>query len=88
MIMIYQFLITYNYALGHEDVWGSGGIALPFLTMVIAGGEWSASRPGRFAYKETAPGAHFMGVWTLWGRYASLVPFPLPPARGLFTRLS
>jgi hypothetical protein len=29
-------------------MWGSGGIALPFLTSVLGVGEWSASRPGRF----------------------------------------
>jgi hypothetical protein len=28
--------------------WGSGGIALSFLTSVPDGGEWSASRFGRF----------------------------------------
>jgi hypothetical protein len=27
---------------------GSGGIASPFLTWVVDGGEWSASRPGRY----------------------------------------
>jgi hypothetical protein len=32
----------------HEAVWGSGGIALPILTSALDGGEWSASRPGRF----------------------------------------
>jgi hypothetical protein len=28
--------------------WGSGGIAPPFFTSVLDGGEWSASQPGRF----------------------------------------
>jgi hypothetical protein len=28
--------------------WGSGGIALPFLTSGLDGGEWSASRSGCF----------------------------------------
>jgi hypothetical protein len=29
-----------------------------FLTSALVGGEWSASRPGRFA-----PGAHWTGGW-------------------------
>jgi hypothetical protein len=28
-------------ALCHEDIWGSGGIAPPFLTSTLGGGEWS-----------------------------------------------
>jgi hypothetical protein len=32
-------------ALCHDDIWGSGGIAPPFLTSTLDGGEWSASRP-------------------------------------------
>jgi hypothetical protein len=34
-----------------------------FFTSVIAGGEWSASRPCRFNPAETAPGTHWIGVW-------------------------
>jgi hypothetical protein len=30
------------------------------LTSVLVGGEWSASRPGRFTPKETAPGVHWI----------------------------
>jgi hypothetical protein len=29
-----------------------------FLTMALVGGEWSASRPGRFT-----PGTHWIGGW-------------------------
>jgi hypothetical protein len=32
----------------------------PFLTSVLDGGEWSASRPGRFTSGERAPGTHWM----------------------------
>jgi hypothetical protein len=35
--------------------WGSGGIAHAFLTSALDGGEWSASRPGRFTHWERAP---------------------------------
>jgi hypothetical protein len=34
-----------------------------FLTSALAGGEWSASRPGRFRPGETAPGTHWTGGW-------------------------
>jgi hypothetical protein len=33
------------------------------LTSALAGGEWSASRPGRFTPGERAPGIHWMGRW-------------------------
>jgi hypothetical protein len=33
---------------------GSGGIAPPFLTSTLDGGEWSASRPGSFIRREKA----------------------------------
>jgi hypothetical protein len=36
--------------------WGSGGIAL-------YGGEWSASRPGRFTPRERAPGTQWIRDW-------------------------
>jgi hypothetical protein len=31
--------------------------------MALAGGEWSASRPGRFTRRERAPGTHCVGDW-------------------------
>jgi hypothetical protein len=37
---------------------GSGGIVPPRLTSTLDGGEWSASRPGRFT-----PGTHWIGCW-------------------------
>jgi hypothetical protein len=35
-------------------MWGSGGIAPPFSTSALDGGE-SPSRPGRFTHREIAP---------------------------------
>jgi hypothetical protein len=32
-----------------------------FLTSALAGGEWSASRPGRFTTGERAPCTHWIG---------------------------
>jgi hypothetical protein len=34
-----------------------------FLTLELAGGEWSASRPSRITPKERAPGTHWIGSW-------------------------
>jgi hypothetical protein len=44
-------------------VWESEGIAPPFLTSALHGGEWSASRPGRFTPEQRAPGTHWIGGW-------------------------
>jgi hypothetical protein len=33
------------------------------LTSALDGGEWSASRPGRFTPGERAPGTHWIGGW-------------------------
>jgi hypothetical protein len=34
-----------------------------FLTSALVGGEWLASRPGRFTPGERAPGIHWLGGW-------------------------
>jgi hypothetical protein len=33
------------------------------LTLPLVGGEWSASRPGRFTLGERVPGTHWRGGW-------------------------
>jgi hypothetical protein len=33
------------------------------LTSALDGGEWSASRTGRFTPRERAPGTHWIGGW-------------------------
>jgi hypothetical protein len=43
--------------------WGVEVKLHAFLTSVLDGGEWSASRPGRFAPTERAPGTHWRGGW-------------------------
>jgi hypothetical protein len=45
-------------AYGAADVW----IHI-FLTSALVGGEWSASRPGRFIPTERVPGTHWIGGW-------------------------
>jgi hypothetical protein len=39
---------------------GGGGIAPPFFTLALDGGERSASRPCRFTPGETAVGTHWI----------------------------
>jgi hypothetical protein len=51
LLILSQHLI--NYALCHEDIWGSGDIAPLFLTSELDGGEWSASSPGCFSSEIT-----------------------------------
>jgi hypothetical protein len=34
-----------------------------FLTSALTGGEWSASRPGRFTLGEGSPASHWIGGW-------------------------
>jgi hypothetical protein len=41
----------------------SGVIAPPFMTSVLDGGEWSASRPGPFTHGERAPDTQWIGSW-------------------------
>jgi hypothetical protein len=48
--------LSLQYAVRHEDVWGSGGIAPSFLTSALDGGEWSASCPCRFTPRKIIPG--------------------------------
>jgi hypothetical protein len=37
--------------------------AAHYLTLALDGGEWSASRPGRFTTKERAHGTHWIAGW-------------------------
>jgi len=34
-----------------------------YLTSTLDGGEWSASRTGRFTLREFAPDTHWIGDW-------------------------
>jgi hypothetical protein len=43
--------------------WGSRGIAPPFLTSALDGGEWSASLPCRLTAGEGALDTHRIGGW-------------------------
>jgi hypothetical protein len=50
----------HNHTSRHEDVWESGGVAPPFLTSSLDGGEWSI-RPCRSTPEERASGTHWIG---------------------------
>jgi hypothetical protein len=50
-----------NCALGHEDLWGSGGIAPPFLTSAQDIGHRQVSRTGWVTPGGRAPGTHPIG---------------------------
>jgi hypothetical protein len=53
-----------NYAPRYEGVLGEWMYSSTHsLTSALGGGEWSASRPGRFAPRERAPGTHWIGGW-------------------------
>jgi hypothetical protein len=41
--------------------YSGGGIAPPFLTSALDGGEWSASRPGRFTPGKQSPPPYLLG---------------------------
>jgi hypothetical protein len=46
-----------------KTYWGVEVQLHAFLTSARDGGEWSASRPGRFAPRERAPSTHYIGGW-------------------------
>jgi hypothetical protein len=58
-----MFLYLINYALRHEDIWGSGGTALLFLTSVLGGGKLLVSRSDRFTPGEVDTGTYWIGGW-------------------------
>jgi hypothetical protein len=50
----------------HHAMKAYGGVNVQihiFLTSALAGGEWSASRPGRFTPGQKAPGTHWIRGW-------------------------
>jgi hypothetical protein len=42
----------------HNNIWGSKGVAPPFLTSALVGCEWSASLPDRFTLWKGTPGIY------------------------------
>jgi hypothetical protein len=58
-----QYVLHINRAPRHEGVLESGGMTTHFFTSALDGGEWSASRPGRYTPRERAPGTLWIGGW-------------------------
>jgi hypothetical protein len=54
---MYVCALTKHHAM--KEYWGIGCITHSALD----GGEWSASRPGRFIPRERVPGTHWIGGW-------------------------
>jgi hypothetical protein len=58
-------LFSFNWAPRHEGIllgeWMYS--STHYLISALDGGEWSASRPGRFIPRERAPGTHWIGGW-------------------------
>jgi hypothetical protein len=46
-----------------KTYWGVEVYLHAFLTSALDGGQWSASRLGRFTPKERAPSTHWIGGW-------------------------
>jgi hypothetical protein len=56
--------LCFNWAPRHEGVLGEWRYSSTHsLTSALDGGEWSASRTGRFTPRERAPGTHWIGGW-------------------------
>jgi hypothetical protein len=61
-----KFSLYFNWAPPHEGVLGEWRYSSAHsLTSAVDGGEWSASRPGRFTPRERAPGTHWIGGWVV-----------------------
>jgi hypothetical protein len=43
--------------------WGNGGLAPPFMTLALDGGEWSAACLCCFMPRERCPSTHRIGNW-------------------------
>jgi hypothetical protein len=68
--------------------WGSGSISTHSLTSELDGGEWSASRPGRFTSRERDPGARSIGGWVCPRAVLDAVVKRKIPARSLVAILT
>jgi hypothetical protein len=61
---VWQLTLCFNRALCHEGVLGKWRYSsIHSLTSALDGGEWSASRSGRFTPRERASGTHWIGGW-------------------------
>jgi hypothetical protein len=52
-----------SWTICHKAVWRSGGIAPPFLTPALDGGEWWASPSCRFTPLDKDSATHWIGGW-------------------------
>jgi hypothetical protein len=71
-LQLFHFTTVEGKVMLSLDIWGSEGIAPPFLISALNWDKWSASRPYRFTLGEIALGTHWLGAWV--GPRASLNP--------------
>jgi hypothetical protein len=75
--------LCFNWAPRHEGVleeWRYSSTHT--LTSAVDGGDWSASRPGRFTPRERAPIIHWIGGWVgLRAALGAVVKRKIPSAR-------
>jgi hypothetical protein len=57
-----------------KTYWGMEVQLHAFLISALDGGEWSASRPGRFTPRERVRGTHWIGGWV--SHYTHTDPYP------------
>jgi hypothetical protein len=63
-VKLINYNCFFNWAPRHEGVLGEFRYSSTHsLTSALDGGEWSASRLGRFTPRERAPDAHWIGGW-------------------------
>jgi hypothetical protein len=63
-IRLQGVVLCFNEEPRHEGVLGEWTYSSTHsVTSALDGGEWSASRPGRFTPRERAPGTHWIGGW-------------------------
>jgi hypothetical protein len=63
-VNLYMCFFFLNWAPRHEGLLGEWRYSSTHsFNSAIDGSEWSASRPGRFTPRETAPGTHRIGSW-------------------------
>jgi hypothetical protein len=58
-----KVVLVLNSAPCHEDIWDSGGIVPPFLTLALYRGEWLASHPDHSIPGERGTSTYRVGGW-------------------------
>jgi hypothetical protein len=69
---VHRVALRFNWAPRHGGVLGEWRYTSTYsLTSALVGGEWSASRPGRFTPRERTPSTYWIGGWVGHVRYSN-----------------